>query len=81
MKILLLLTQSLVAWTPATTDTAGSPILPAGAEIQVMVRTVMEDGALSAWTAPVYQLVCEEPYINVGTLNGQTCQFSGSCHP
>jgi hypothetical protein len=76
-------TQSIVMWQPATTDANGAPLpnSPAGAELEVRVRTVMADGTVSAWTPPVSKLVCEANYaLYPDETGGQSCQFIG-CHP
>lgn len=81
MWALVLLTQSVVSWSPATTDTAGNPITPAGAEIEVRVRTWLAPGVVSDWTDPVLLLRCEADYALVTNGPGlEVCEPKGSCH-
>ena len=76
MIALILLTTSVVTWTPATTNIDGAPIYPSGAEVQVFVRTVTPEG-LSAWAPSNILRVCEADY---QLTPGNEC-VARSCHP
>ena len=76
MIALILLTTSVVTWTPATTDIDGAPIYPSGADVQVFVRTVTEQG-VSAWQPSNILRVCEADYL---LTRDNQCVVRG-CHP
>jgi len=76
MMALILLTTSVVTWTPATLDTQGNPIYPSGADVQVFVRTVTEQG-VSAWQPSNILRVCEPDYV----LTADRQCVANSCHP
>jgi hypothetical protein len=78
MIALLLVSQFLVSWTPPSQCTDGSPCPPAGTELSVTLRTILADGRVSEWTAPVSLLKCEPDF----ALNGSVCvrQTCRGCH-
>ena len=77
MIALILLTTSVVTWTPATLDTQGNPIYPSGADVQVFVRTLTDTGLVSEWAPSNILRVCEADYLL--TPDNQ-CVVRG-CHP